>query len=394
MSEKYCWKAMINKTTDTLDILLHDEIGFWGDNSKDFAKLLKENNSRVLNVEINSPGGSVFDGFAIYNTIKDHDAPVNIKITGVAASIASVIAMAGDSKPEMPENAMMMIHKPMIRGGGNAKELAQQIEVLNKMQAQIVSAYKRHSTATEEELNDMIDKTTWMTAEEAGSFGLATFVPEKVSISNRYDFSMYNYAEIPAHVAEKYSLDPEKEPENTILDKFVDLLNLKKEPDKMAKEDFENKITELEAVNQSLEADKQALVTENSTLKAENIELKNEKVTIEAGKITDGFKSFLNGLVSEGKVKPVDFDNQLAKLEALNKVSVDLGNAEKKILSDLAPVVDVSGEQFANKKTAPKSASETALENAIEEKMKNGMNYKDAVLAVHSEKPELISSEE
>jgi len=391
MSEKTCWKALINKTTDTLDILLHDEIGFFGDNSKDFTNLLKENKDRVLNIEINSPGGSVFDGFAIYDALKNHPAPVNIRVTGVAASIASVIAMAGEEKPIMPENSMMMIHPPFLSAGGNSTQLRERAEVLDKMQDQIITAYLRHSTATREELEAMVNKTTWMTAEEAAGFGLASFVPEKVSISNMYDFTMYNYAEIPAHVAEKYK-QPEIEPEKTILDKVVDLLKntTKKEPSGMSKE-FENKIAELETANQASEAKITALASENDALKVENSTLKASIEAANAAKVTGEIKEFLDGLVKEGKLLPVNLATQSKKLEVLAKADAELFNAEKAILSAGAVLVDVSGEHFADNNSAPAPVSASKLESAVEAKIaaNPGMTYRAALEAVLFENPEL-----
>ena len=97
------------------DILIYEDIGdgwLGGISAKTFADELKKlKNLTQLNVRINSPGGAVFDGLAIYNTLKKHKANVTVSIDGLAASIASVIAMAGD-QITMAENALMMIHDP------------------------------------------------------------------------------------------------------------------------------------------------------------------------------------------------------------------------------------------------------------------------------------------
>ena len=83
-----CFVGTLNKATKSFDILLHDEIGFWGDDSKTFNKMLSENKDRVINVDINSPGGEVFDGFSMYNALIKHEAPVNITISGVVPTSA------------------------------------------------------------------------------------------------------------------------------------------------------------------------------------------------------------------------------------------------------------------------------------------------------------------
>ena len=97
-----------------------------------FANELKEiGNVRQINLHIHSPGGDVFDGIAIYNLLKNHPANKTVYIDGLAASMASVIAMAGD-EVIMPENAMLMIHKPWGIQGGDAEELRKYADLLDK----------------------------------------------------------------------------------------------------------------------------------------------------------------------------------------------------------------------------------------------------------------------
>ncbi len=394
MPEKQCWKSYVNKATETLDILLHDEIGYWGDNSKEFTELLSKNKDRVINVDINSPGGSVFDGFAMFNALKAHKAPVNIKISGVAASIASVIAMAGDSKPEMPANTMMMIHKPMINAGGNADELKDRISILDKMQGNIVSAYKRHSSKNDTELNEMVNSTTWMTADEAETSGFASSIPEAIQISNMYDFTMYNYAEIPEHVAKKYR-NPEKEQEKNILNKISDLLKPnKKEPQGMDKKEYENKIDGLEVENKRLETVVEGRDAKISDLENVNKDLNEKFNSQESEKITNDLKGFLDGLVNEAKLTPVNYDTALAKLEALNVAGGDLLEDEKKIMNLVEPKVDLSGDDVASKNDAAQNKGEAALENAIKKyQAENKCSYRDAYDAVGLKNPELLSEE-
>ena len=106
------WYSIKAKANDTAEISIYDEIGFWGVSAASFAQDLKDcgNSLKQINLHIHSPGGDVFDGIAIYNLLKNHPANVTVYIDGLAASMASVIAMAGN-EVIMPENAMMMIHK-------------------------------------------------------------------------------------------------------------------------------------------------------------------------------------------------------------------------------------------------------------------------------------------
>lgn len=125
-----------------------------------------ENVSKI-NVHINSGGGSVFGGIAIYNMLKRFDAEITVYVEGLAASIASVIAMAGD-KIIIPANAQMMIHKPSSAAWGNADEMRKEADVLDGCQKVILSTYMQHvkEGVTEETINDLINAETWKTGTE------------------------------------------------------------------------------------------------------------------------------------------------------------------------------------------------------------------------------------
>ena len=112
------WYNIQNKAeSETADIYIYSEVGGFDVNAKSFIDELKSVKEKNLNVHINSLGGSVFDGLAIYNALKTHTKTVTTKVEGIAASIASVIAMAGD-KIEMAENSLFMIHNPFAMSGG------------------------------------------------------------------------------------------------------------------------------------------------------------------------------------------------------------------------------------------------------------------------------------
>ncbi|MGL4731262.1 MAG: head maturation protease, ClpP-related [Clostridium sp.] len=138
----------------------------------DVKKFLDElENTKNINIHINSGGGSVFGGLAIYNQLKRYNATITTYIDGLAASIASIIAMAGD-KIVMPENAMLMVHKPLTWCSGNADDLKKQIEILDTCQKSIVSIYmkKVKPGITEEEINGLVNESTWLTGEEAAKY--------------------------------------------------------------------------------------------------------------------------------------------------------------------------------------------------------------------------------
>ena len=119
-----------------------------------------------INVHINSGGGSVFGGIAIYNILKRHAAEITVYVEGLAASIASVIAMAGD-KIIIPANAQMMIHKPSSIAWGNADTLRKEADILDGCQKVILKTYMQHAKegVTEEELDGLINAETWKNGE-------------------------------------------------------------------------------------------------------------------------------------------------------------------------------------------------------------------------------------
>ena len=146
-----------------------------------------------IRVRIHSPGGSVWAGNVIYNVLKRHSAKVTVIVDGLAASIASVIAMAGDTII-MPENAMMMIHNPMAYGGGNVKELQKVIDRLETAKVGMLASYSSKTGLTDEKLIDLLDAETWMTAADAKLLGFADEVGQPVEMAAKFDLSRYSNA--------------------------------------------------------------------------------------------------------------------------------------------------------------------------------------------------------
>ena len=124
-----------------------------------------------INVHINSGGGAVFGGIAIYNILKRHSAEITVYVEGLAASIASVIAMAGD-RIIIPENAQMMVHKPSSITWGNADDMRKEAEVLDGCQKVILNTYMQHvkEGITPEQINALIDAETWKNGREWQEF--------------------------------------------------------------------------------------------------------------------------------------------------------------------------------------------------------------------------------
>ena len=165
-----------------------------------------------INLHINSPGGSVFEGIAIYNMLKQNSAHINVYVDGLAASIASVIAMSGDAI-FMPANAMMMIHNPWTMAVGNAEELRKQADDLDRITQSSVQTYldKAGDKLDEKTLKDLMDNETWLTAQEAVDFGLADEVMQAnqaaASIDKRF---VQRYRHVPEQLIKQVSKETQK----------------------------------------------------------------------------------------------------------------------------------------------------------------------------------------
>lgn len=164
------------------EISIHDEIGAWGVSAKDFlAELKNVPASRPLTLSLHSPGGEVFDGLAIYHALKAR-GNVNVRIEGLAASMASVIAMAG-KRIEMPRNAYLMIHNPSGFAMGDAADMRQLADLLDKLKGSLIAAYRDRTKKSDEDLMAMMDAETWLTGEEAVAQGFADEVTDAVALS-------------------------------------------------------------------------------------------------------------------------------------------------------------------------------------------------------------------
>lgn len=181
-SDGYNFKAAKREA----EVLIYGEIGdelFGGLSAKSFAADLKKAGKLDnITIRLNSPGGSIFDGVAIYNTLRNHPAPVAVHIDGLAASAASVVAMAGDTI-EMADNALLMIHEPWYMAIGSASELRAIAVSLDKIGEGMADTYARRAGKSLEEARAWMEAETWFTAAEARAAGLADSVAEPMKVA-------------------------------------------------------------------------------------------------------------------------------------------------------------------------------------------------------------------
>lgn len=169
------------------EILIYSDIGenYAGDGAT--ASVIKsqlEEFKGDVTVRINSGGGDVFEGFAIYNLLTQHEGKTKVIIDGLAASAASVIAMAGD-EVVMAENSLMMIHDPWTMALGDAEDMRATASLLDKIKDSIVTTYKNKTGIDSETISSMMKEETWLNSSEAIGQGFATITAEATkSISN------------------------------------------------------------------------------------------------------------------------------------------------------------------------------------------------------------------
>ncbi|MEU3527560.1 head maturation protease, ClpP-related [Streptomyces sp. NPDC038707] len=168
------WYRITNAASpDEAEVMLYDEVGGWyGATADQFIADLRGVTAPNLRVRVNSPGGSVFEGIAIANALRSHPAQVTVQVDGIAASIASVIAMAGD-RIEMAPNTMLMIHDASGVCMGNASDMEEMAELLDLISDNIADAYAQRAGGTRDEWRARMRAETWYLPEDAVAAGLA-----------------------------------------------------------------------------------------------------------------------------------------------------------------------------------------------------------------------------
>jgi len=165
------------KTPDEATVYLYDEISFWGIQAEQFVKDLNGMEAKTIHLRVNSPGGSVFDGIAIYNAVKQHKSRIIAHIDGLAASIASVIVM-GANEVRAAESAFLMIHNPWSIVIGDAQMMRDEADLLDKVSGSISKIYEDKSGKTAEEILDFMAAETWFTGQEAMDNGFVDIIEE------------------------------------------------------------------------------------------------------------------------------------------------------------------------------------------------------------------------
>ena len=188
MNEK--WYNIQNKAGETADIYIFDEIGTYGVTAQDFISEIKGLKDMPINIRINSLGGDVFDGMAMYNVIKRRESKTTVYIEGIAASIATIIALGAD-EVIMAENSLFMIHNAWGGTSGEAKDMRKTAETLDKITSELTDIYVKKTGLSYDTLAQMMDEESWLNAEEAFRLGFIDTISDSIKVAAKYDVSKF-----------------------------------------------------------------------------------------------------------------------------------------------------------------------------------------------------------
>ena len=188
MNEK--WYNIQNKAGEAADIYIFDEIGTYGVTAQDFISEIKGLKDMPINLRINSLGGDVFDGMAMYNVIKRREAKTTVYIEGIAASIATIIALGAD-EVIMAENSLFMIHNAWGGTSGEAKDMRKTAETLDKITSELTDIYVKKTGLSYDALAEMMDEESWLNAQEAFDLGFIDTISDSIKVAAKYDVSKF-----------------------------------------------------------------------------------------------------------------------------------------------------------------------------------------------------------
>ncbi len=188
MNEK--WYNIQNKAGNSADIYIFDEIGTYGVTAQDFISEIKGLKDMPINLRINSLGGDVFDGMAMYNVIKRRESKTTVYIEGIAASIATIIALGAD-EVVMAENSLFMIHNAWGGASGEAKDMRKTAETLEKITSELTDIYVKKTGLSYDAVAQMMDEETWLNAEEAYKLRFIDTISDSIKVAAKYDVSKF-----------------------------------------------------------------------------------------------------------------------------------------------------------------------------------------------------------
>lgn len=180
--------------SDTREVSILSEIGYWGVNAQQFLTEFRAISEPNVKLFINSPGGSVFEALAIFNGMRATGKNIEVHILGIAASAASYIAMCGH-KIVMPANTMMFVHNPINAVYGNAEDMREMADILDKIGASLTATYAKRWKGDEKLLADVLAAESYLTAAECLEYGFCDEVTDEITAT-----ALFEVDKLPANV--------------------------------------------------------------------------------------------------------------------------------------------------------------------------------------------------
>ena len=177
-------------SSKSADVYIFDEIGTFGLTAQSFIEEIKSYKDTPMSLHINCVGGDVFEGMAIYNVLKKRTARTTVYIEGIAASMGSVIALAGD-EVVMAENSLFMIHNAWGGAMGEATEIRKTAALLDKISGEIADIYTKKTNLPYNRVKEMMDEETWLSADEAYNLGFIDSISDAIKVAAKYDVSKF-----------------------------------------------------------------------------------------------------------------------------------------------------------------------------------------------------------
>ena len=327
MTEK--WYNIQNKAGETADVYIFDEIGTYGITAQEFITDIKDLKDTPINLRINSLGGDVFDGMAMYNVIKRREAKTTVYIEGIAASIATIISLGAD-EVVMAENSLFMIHNAWGGTMGEAKDMRKTAETLEKITGELTDIYRKKTGLSYDALAEMMDEETWLNANEALEMGFIDTISDSIKVAAKYDVSKFKNI-TQEEIQNKLSIN----------------INNKKMTNEL-KEWFNNKVEEIVTavkgdVKVSADVAEQTAITVNL---GDNDEIKNKISEFESSNIELSNKI---SLLEEELVASKGTNETLTQeVEALN-AKINKADAKgTEIVTEADPVVVENKKEDAN----------------------------------------------
>jgi len=343
MTEK--WYNIQNKAGKPADVYIFDEIGTYGITAQEFITDIKDLKDTPINLRINSLGGDVFDGMAMYNVIKRREAKTTVYIEGIAASIATIISLGAD-EVVMAENSLFMIHNAWGGTMGEAKDMRKTAETLEKITGELTDIYRKKTGLSYDALAEMMDEETWLNANEALEMGFIDTISDSIKVAAKYDVSKFKNI-TQEEIQNKLSIN----------------INNKKMTNEL-KEWFNNKVEEIVTavkgdVKVSADVAEQTAITVNL---GDNDEIKNKISEFESSNIELSNKI---SLLEEELVASKGTNETLTQeVEALN-AKINKADAKgTEIVTEADPVVVENKKEDAN----------AGFYNAIASRMRNKFN--------------------